>query len=110
MTFPPNDPRAAPVREAILGKFDKSSRMVVLVGQSTHASKWVHWEIVEFFNRKRRRGHTIYDRIIAMRLRRCPTAELPRALAGRSDYTIAWNVDELDRWLDADLVVKEGTQ
>jgi len=105
LMYPPNDQRARPVRKEILKKFDKASRMVVLVGQSTHSSEWVNWEIVTFFERKKQLPDGASERIIAMRLKGCDNAPLPRSLKGRSSTTIPWNPRALDRLLDKPLNV-----
>jgi len=103
LTFPPDDPQAKPVRKEILKKFDKSSRMVVLVGQSTKSSAWVRWEIVTFFEKKKQLAGNASERIIAMRLKGCENVPLPRVLEGRSLHTIPWDPEALDKWLDKNL-------
>jgi MTH538 TIR-like domain (DUF1863) len=45
---PRSDSRSKPVRDAILAQFDRASKPVVLVGNNSHASKWVEWEIDTF--------------------------------------------------------------
>ena len=54
LAFPPEDPSAAPVRREIIRKFNQSTRLIVLVGEYTYQSKWVKWEIVNFFEKKKR--------------------------------------------------------
>jgi hypothetical protein len=44
--YPPSNPRSKPVLDAILAKFDCASKLVVLIGDDTHASAWVDWEII----------------------------------------------------------------
>jgi hypothetical protein len=50
--YPPSDPRSKPVRDKILAKFDLASKLVVLIGDDTHASEWVDWEINSFYELK----------------------------------------------------------
>src|SRR5436853_6213667 len=53
---PPSDPRSQKVRDEIRGKFDRASKLVVLIGDDTHKSEWVDWEIRTFYNMKKRLG------------------------------------------------------
>jgi len=48
--YPPSDARSKPVRDAIIRKLDRSSKLVVLIGDNTHASEWVDWEISTLWN------------------------------------------------------------
>lgn len=94
----PIDPRAEKVRQAIRARFDQCSRMVVLIGDDTHASQWVEWEIEEFYRRKQTISDDPSRRICGMRLKGCRGGG-PRALRGRSAFTLAWDPPALDRWL-----------
>jgi MTH538 TIR-like domain (DUF1863) len=51
--YPPNDARAKPVRDAIEKKFKNASKLVVLIGDDTHKSKWVEWEVNKFIEMKK---------------------------------------------------------
>lgn len=97
--YPPTDPRAEPVRRAIRERFDQCSRLVVLIGDDTHSSAWVDWEIEEFHRRKTALGYDASRRIRGMRLKGSRGGG-PAALRGRSMPTLEWNPTELDRWLD----------
>ena len=50
--YPPSDPRSKPVRDEITRKFDGASKLVVLIGDSSHKSEWVDWEINKFYEMK----------------------------------------------------------
>jgi len=50
--YPPSDARSKPVRDAILAKFARASKLVVLIGDDTHASEWVDWEINALYGLK----------------------------------------------------------
>lgn len=96
----PTDPRAEPVRKKIRELFDQASRMVVLIGQNTHSSLWVNWEIDDFHRRKSDLGGVAARRIYAMRLkgsRGGAPAALARVGAGPVHE---WDPDALARWLD----------
>ncbi len=96
--YAPDDPRAEAVRQAIRARFDLCSRLVVLVGDDTHSSAWVEWEIAEFCRRKQAQGGDPSRRICAMRLKNSRGGG-PRALLGRSSFTMDWDLAQLDRWL-----------
>ncbi len=104
LPYLPGDPRAKPVRKEIVRRLGQASRMVVLVGRSTHGSEWVKWEVVTFFEKKKQlQGPAATDRIIALYLKGCEGAPLPSALKGRSSQTMSWNPRALSRWLVSDL-------
>jgi hypothetical protein len=52
--YPPNDARSKPVRDEIIKKFENASKMVVLIGDETHKSDWVAWEINKFYEMKQK--------------------------------------------------------
>ena len=102
ITYPPSDPRSKPVRDAIINKFDRASKLIVLIGDNTHSSAWVDWEINTFFDRKEDlSGENTWKRIRGMTLKGSDTATIPNALYnGRSTQWLAWNPEALDKWLD----------
>ena len=82
---------------------DKSTRLVVLVGETTNESEWVDWEIQTFYDKKKKlRGNTV-KHLIAMRLRGQKKATLPKAVTDLSIKRINWNPDAFAEWLDTDL-------
>jgi hypothetical protein len=102
--YPPSDPRSKPVRDEILGKFDRASKLVVLIGDGTHSSEWVAWEINTFYALKEKlSAANTWKRIRGMTLKGSEQATIPAALfSGRSTQWLAWNPEALDQWLDAD--------
>lgn len=99
---PPSDPRAAPVKEEILRRFENCSRLVVLIGDDTHSSLWVDWEIKEFHKLKDKPEQKASRRIRGMRLKDSNGGD-PPALKGRSTPTMEWDPKALDAWLSEDL-------
>jgi hypothetical protein len=82
--YPPSDPRSKPVRDAIIKKFDRASKLVVLIGDDTHNSEWVNWEINTFCNMKRDlSGENTWKRIRGMTLKGSDDATIPQALYNR---------------------------
>lgn len=102
--YPPSDPRSEPVRNEILKKFNKCSKLVVLIGDDTHKSEWVEWEINSFFKMKKDlSGDNTWKRIRGMKLKDCDNATMPNALMnGRSTKEMTWDPEALDKWLDRD--------
>lgn len=97
---PPHEPRAEPVHKEILRRFEACSRLVVLIGDNTHSSLWVEWEIKEFFKLKLPvSGDNTWKRIRGMRLKERRGGD-PSALQGRAATTLEWDPAALDRWLD----------
>jgi hypothetical protein len=99
--YPPSDPRSQRVRDEIKAKFERASKLLVLVGDRTHNSEWVEWEIKTFFSIKHAlSGQSTFRRIRGMRLKGSSDAKLPPALANRAMPPLDWDPDALHRWLD----------
>jgi hypothetical protein len=100
--YGPTDPRSQPVRDEIIRKFDRASRLVVLIGDGTHNSDWVNWEINTFYNMKEKvSGQLTWKRIRGMTLKGSELANIPSALYNaRSTQWLAWDPEALDKWLD----------
>jgi hypothetical protein len=100
--YPPSDARSKPVRDAILARFDRASKLVVLIGDNTHASEWVDWEINSFYALKQPLSEeNTWKRIRGMTLKGSEQAIIPNALYnGRSTQWLAWDPEALDKWLD----------
>lgn len=100
LPYPPDDRRSRPVRKEIERLLDKATRMVVLVGNSTHKSDWVNWEIRMFYDKKKRLPGRTRKRVRAMKLKGCEGARFPSALKGRSTRPMNWDPTVLNEWLD----------
>ena len=102
--YPPSDPRSKSVRDEIIRKFDRASKLVVLIGDNTHQSEWVDWEINKFYEIKEKVSkEKTWRRIRGDDPQRFGSREYPNALMnGRSTKWLAWDPDALDRWLDLD--------
>jgi len=102
--YPPSDLRSKPVRDEIKRKFDCASKLVVLIGDDTHKSEWVDWEINTFYEMKKEvSGENTWKRIRGMTLKGSDQAAIPSALYnGRSTQWLAWNPEALDKWLDTE--------
>lgn len=103
ITYPPSDPRSKPVRDEILSKFANCSKLVVLIGDDTHDSDWVEWEINSFFALKKKlSGDSTWKRIRGMKLKGSDDATVPAALNEQSTKVMTWDPESLDKWLDLD--------
>jgi hypothetical protein len=108
IVFSPTDPRSKPVRLEILRKFESCSKLVVLIGDETHKSDWVQWEINEFYEQKSLiSGENTWKRIRGMRLKGSDNAVIPTALQNQSTRVLNWDPVALDKWLDLDPDGKE---
>jgi hypothetical protein len=103
LKYPPGDPRSKPVRDAIRKRFEHASKLVVLIGDKTHESAWVDWEINTFYEMKKEiSGDKTWKRIRGMTLKGADEAAVPDALGERSTKVLAWDPEALDKWLDRD--------
>ena len=100
LPYPPHDRRSKPVRKEIERLLDKATKMVVLVGDSTHTSYWVNWEIRTFYDKKKKLRGKTKKRIRAMKLKGCQSPLLPKALKGRSTGPMNWDPVALNSWFD----------
>jgi hypothetical protein len=97
---PPADPRSRPVRDEIIAKFNRASKLLVLIGDQTHASAWVEWEVKAFFDLKNpvSSGST-RNRIRGMWLKGSEGGRLPASLVSHGLPPLSWDLDALYRWL-----------
>jgi hypothetical protein len=72
------------------------------LGDDTHKSDWVNWEIDNFFelNKIIVKDKT-WKRIRGMKLKGSEEATLPSSLYGKSSKHLTWNPEDLDTWLNA---------
>ena len=101
--YPPSDTRSQKVKEEIRGKFDRTSKLVVLIGDETWRSEWVEWEVNTFFKMKSSLPGETWKRIRGMKLKGSENARIPSALInGKSTKCMDWDPATLDHWLDQD--------
>ena len=88
--YPPSDPRSKPVRDEIKRKLDCASKLVVLVGDNTHNSDWVAWEINTFYGMKEKiSGENTWKRIRGMTLKGSDQATIPKRALQRPFHAMA---------------------
>ena len=98
--YDPGDTRSKPVRDEILKRFESCSKLVVLIGENTHTSKWVDWEINSFYKMKYEiSGENTWKRIRGMTLKGSDYVKFPNALVKKSVIPMKWDPDKLDEWL-----------
>lgn len=100
LPYPPHDPRSRPVRKEIKKLLDKATRMVVLVGDLTHKSYWVNWEIRTFFDKKKKYPGKPKRRLMAMKLKAQRKVTLPKAVQDLGIQVMNWAPGNLSSWLD----------
>ncbi|MBA7616750.1 hypothetical protein ES703_24049 [subsurface metagenome] len=99
LPYPPNDKRAEPVREEIKRLLDKATKMVVIIGESTHKSQWVKWEIRTFYDKKKSLPGKTKKRIRAMKLKGCHDAILPKTIKDLAIPAMNWDLNTFYHWL-----------
>lgn len=103
LIYTPSDARSKPVRDQIEKRFARASKLVVLIGDNTHKSDWVAWEIDTFHALKEElSGDKTWKRIRGMKLKGADSAKVPGALGGQSTEVLTWDPEKLDKWLDLD--------
>lgn len=87
----PDDHQSKPVKDAIKPLLDKADKLLVLIGQDTHSSLWVQWEINTFTSRFGNKD------ILLMRI---PGDEKSGAPSNAEHLTVHnWDIDLLTHWL-----------
>ena len=97
---PPISPTSKPIRKELKGLFDRATKMVILVGETTHRSQWVNWEIRTFFDNKKKYPGRTQSRLMAMKLRGQRKATLPKAVQDLGIQVMNWNPGNLSSWLE----------
>jgi hypothetical protein len=100
LPYPPNDKRAKPVREELKRLLDKATKMVILVGETTHKSQWVDWEIRTFFDKKKKSPGRTQRRLMVMKIRGHRKVTLPKAVQDLGIQVMNWNPGNLSSWLE----------
>jgi len=98
LPYQPEDPRAAPIRKELKHLLEKSTKMVVIIGETTHKSKWVNWEIQTFYDKKSNLDGDPKKRIKGMYVKRHKEFELPRRLRMLGISIMNWNLENLNKW------------
>ncbi len=51
LPYQPDDPRSKPIKRELRSLLKRATKMVVVIGEFTHESNWVNWEIQSFYDR-----------------------------------------------------------
>lgn len=97
---PPKSPTSKPIRDKIHKLLESATKMVILVGETTHNSKWVDWEIRTFFDKKKKYSGKTKNRLMAMKLKGHKKVILPKAVQDLSIQVMNWNPGNLGTWLE----------
>ena len=102
----PADPGSLELREELLRRFERASKMLVLIGEKTHTDAWVAWQIQAFYELKESRLRPNgWKCLRGFRIRGCDQAVMPPALDGTSTRASNWDPDEMEVWLDREIEV-----
>ena len=97
---PPKSPASKPIREELKRLLNKARKMVILVGETTHESQWVDWDIRTFFDKKKKYPGKTNRRLMAMKLKGYRKATLPKAIQDLGIQVINWGPKTLNNWLE----------
>jgi len=98
LPYQPDDRRADPVRKELKRLLQKATKMVVVIGETTHKSKWVNWEIQTFYDMKSNLDGDATRRIKGMYVKGYEDRVLPKRVKRLGISTMDWNLEELNKW------------
>ena len=102
----PADERSRGLREDLLRRFERATKLLILIGEKTHTDPWVAWQIRTFFDLKETHLRpNAWKCLRGFRLRGCDQAVMPPALDGTSTRVSNWDPDEMEVWLDREIEV-----
>lgn len=101
LRYPPSHDGAEPIKEKLRGLLNKATKMVVVIGEFTHSSAWVTWEIQYFHTRMNNKTGDAEKRLIAMYVKKASGFTFPRILRTLSIPYIKWDIDVLTEWISA---------
>jgi len=90
---PPSDPYSNSVNNKIISLLEQADKMLVLIGQDTHSSLWVQWEIETF-----RKRHSDRD-ILLMGIKGPADYGVPRTAKELKYHT--WNMNTLEKFVQS---------
>ena len=94
VTTPFNSSDADYIRQQIAQKIRSASVTICLIGETTHSSSWVAWEI--------RKSVELGNRLLGVRLHSSQARDrTPAALAEAGATVVDWNIDAIVRFIEA---------
>jgi len=100
LPYQPDDPRSEPIKKELRRLLKKATKMVVVIGEFTHESNWVNWEIQSFYDRYDSISGDSDKRIIAICFKDMNNIGLPKILRTFSIPQMQWNMDALAHWIN----------
>ena len=100
LPYQPDDSRSKPIKKELRRLLRKATKMIVVIGDYTHESNWVNWEIQSFYDRYDSISGDADKRIISMVVRNTSNVKLPKILRTYSVPQMTWNLDTLSQWID----------
>jgi len=101
LPYQPDDPRSGPIKRELRRLLEKATKMVAVIGEFTHESNWVNWEIQSFCDRYNSISGDGNKRIIALYVRDTNNTKLPQILRTYSIPQMKWDMDALAQWINA---------
>ncbi len=102
LTYQPDDPpRSAQIKRELRRLLKKATKMVVVIGEFTHRSNWVNWEIQSFYDRYDSISGDGDKRIIAIYVRDTSNIRLLSIIRTYSIPQMQWDMEALGQWINA---------
>ena len=100
LPYQPDDPRSAPIKRELRHLLRGATKMVVVVGEFTHRSAWVNWEIQSFYDRYNNTSGDGNRRVVALYVPEANDEDLPSIIKSLSIPQIEWDMDALAQWIN----------
>lgn len=100
LPYQPDDSRSKLIKKELRRLLKKATKMVVVIGEYTHESNWVNWEIQSFYDRYDSISGDGNKRIIAMVIKDTSNVKLPKMLRTFSVPQMKWDLDTLSQWIN----------
>jgi len=99
LPYQPDDLRSKPIKRELRSLLKRATKMVIVIGEFTHESNWVNWEIQSFYDRYGSISGDSDTRIIGIHVRDRHNIEPPKILRTYSIPQINWDMNALSQWL-----------
>ncbi|MFC2070492.1 TIR domain-containing protein [Chloroflexota bacterium] len=100
LRYPPHHDGSKPIKNKLKGLLKKATKMVVVIGENTHKSEWVNWEIQSFYDRYEDISGDSDKRILALFVPDKSNYTLPRILTTYSIRPTKWDMNLLSNWIN----------
>lgn len=100
LPYQPDDPRSKPIKKELRRLLKKATKMVVVIGEFTHRSDWVNWELQSFYDRYDSISSDGNKRVMAICVRDTSNIRLPGIIKTYSIPQMQWDMGALAQWIN----------